>query len=72
MGKRDHDRLSRMAVLVSLFLVRGPFALRKLWKSDRFARGEKVVLTVVVAVYTIAIVTVFYIAATRIHASLLP
>jgi hypothetical protein len=39
-------------VLVLLFFVLGPLALPNLWKSPRFSQGFKVVLTIVVIVYT--------------------
>jgi hypothetical protein len=38
-------------VLLLLFVVLGPFALPYLWKSPRFSRGMKVVLTVLVVAY---------------------
>jgi len=40
------------AVLVLLFLVLGPLGLPLLWRSPRFSRGWKIVLTVVMIVYT--------------------
>jgi len=39
-------------VLVLLFLVLGPLALPYLWKSPRFSRRLRVVLTVLVIAYT--------------------
>ena len=35
----------RWFVLVSLFLVVGPFALPLLWRSPRFSRSQKIVIT---------------------------
>ncbi len=40
-------------VLVMLFLVLGPLGLPLLWKSSRFARWAKVMLTVAVLLYTV-------------------
>ena len=51
---------SRMAVLVSVFLVRGPLGLGLLWKSERFSRTEKKVLTFVVVAYTLVLAVAFY------------
>ena len=39
-------------VLFSLFFLIGPFALPLLWKSPRFSRGMKVVLTLASVAYT--------------------
>lgn len=39
-------------VLILLFLVLGPFALPYLWRSPRFTRGLKIVLTLSVILYT--------------------
>ena len=39
-------------VLVLLFLVLGPLALPYLWRTPRFSRRLKVVLTVLVLAYT--------------------
>ena len=39
-------------VLVLLFVVLGPFGLPFLWKSSRFSRRLKIVLTVLVIAYT--------------------
>jgi hypothetical protein len=39
-------------VLILLFFVLGPLGLPYLWKSPRFSRGMKVVLTVAVIAYT--------------------
>ena len=54
--RNDGGEPTRMAVLASLFLVRGPFGLGGLWKSERFERREKLILTVAVLVYTVALV----------------
>ena len=40
-------------VLLLLFVVLGPFGLPYLWKSPRFSRSLKVVLTVLVVVYAV-------------------
>jgi hypothetical protein len=39
-------------VLVLLFLVLGPLGLPLLWRSPSFSRAGKIVLTVVMVVYT--------------------
>ena len=41
------------AVVVLLFLVLGPLGLPLLWKSPSFTRGWKIVLTVLMVVYTV-------------------
>ena len=43
-------------VLLTLFLVLGPFGLPLLWKSPSFSRWSKIALTVAVAAYTILLV----------------
>jgi hypothetical protein len=43
-------------VLLLLFVVLGPLGLPYLWKSPGFSRGAKVVLTVLVAAYTVLLV----------------
>jgi len=44
------------SVLLALFVVLGPFGLPLLWKSPRFSRGAKVLLTALTAVYTLVLV----------------
>lgn len=70
MGKDGDEKRSRMWILISLFLVRGPFALRLLWKNDEFRPSEKIVLTAAVAVYTVILVVALIYTAKRIHTSL--
>jgi len=65
--KRRDDEPSRMAVLVSLFLLRGPLGLGGLWKSGRFERSEKYVLTAAVLVYTAVLFAVIYLAAAALY-----
>ena len=43
-------------VLLLLFVVLGPFALPMLWKSPRFHRSTKWILTVLTLVFTVWIV----------------
>jgi hypothetical protein len=43
-------------VLIMLFFVIGPFGLPLVWRNPRFARGTKVLLTLVMVVYTVALV----------------
>jgi hypothetical protein len=40
------------SVLLALFVVLGPFGLPLLWRSPRFSRGMKVLLTAATVVYT--------------------
>ena len=47
---------SRWKVLALLFLVLGPLALPVLWKSPRFSRAGKSVLTILVAIQTVAVI----------------
>ena len=44
--------LSPPGVLVLLFVVLGPFALPLLYKSPKFNKVQKIVLTIVVSIYT--------------------
>jgi len=46
------------AILVLLFVVLGPFGLPLLWRSPRFSRSMKLVLTVLTVAYT-ALLVVF-------------
>ena len=43
----------RWGVLLLLFVVLGPLGLPLLWKSPSFTRGWKIVLTVLMVVYTV-------------------
>ena len=47
---------SRTAVFVALFVVLGPLAIPMLWRSDRFSRAAKIVLTALVLVLTVVVV----------------
>jgi hypothetical protein len=44
--------LKPVSVVVLLFFVLGPFGLPLLYKSPKFGKASKIVLTVVVMVYT--------------------
>jgi hypothetical protein len=44
--------LSPISVVLLLFFVLGPFGLPLLYKSPKFSKTSKVILTVVVIVYT--------------------
>ena len=43
-------------VLLTLFFVAGPFGLPLVWKNPRFSRGVKIALTLVMVVYTVALI----------------
>ena len=43
-------------VLFMLFFVLGPFGLGLVWRNPRFGRGAKITLTLVMVVYTVALV----------------
>ena len=43
------------SVLLALFVVLGPFGLPLLWRSPRFSRVAKVLLTALTAVYTLVL-----------------
>lgn len=43
-------------VLFMLFFVLGPFGLPLVWKNPRFARWVKVVLTLLMVAYTVALI----------------
>ena len=44
--------LRPVSVVLSLFFVLGPFGLPLLYKSSRFSRKSKMILTIAVIVYT--------------------
>ena len=43
-------------VLILLFFVLGPFGLPLVWKNPRFSHAVKITLTLVMVVYTVALV----------------
>lgn len=51
---------SRAAVLGILFFVTGVLGLPLLWVSSRFTRTQKIVLSVVVTIYTAALIAGTY------------
>ena len=56
-GTPHHDVAeSRWAVLVLLFAALGPLAFPVLWRSPKFSRAWKVVLTIVVSIITCVVV----------------
>ncbi len=44
--------LTRTSVILSLFFVLGPFGLPLLYKSPRFSKKVKIILTIVVIIYS--------------------
>jgi hypothetical protein len=44
--------LRPVSVILSLFFVLGPFGLPLLYKSPRFSRTSKIILTIAVVIYT--------------------
>ena len=44
--------LRPVSVVLSLFFVLGPFGLPLLYKSPRFSRTAKIILTIAVVIYT--------------------
>ena len=44
--------LTPVSVVLSLFFVLGPFGLPLLYKSPRFSRTSKIILTIAVVIYT--------------------
>ena len=64
---KDAGEQTRMQMLVSLFLWKGPFGLGGLWQSDAFEHGEKIALTVAVLVYTAILVVVVYLAGAALY-----
>ena len=44
------------SVLLALFVVLGPLGLPLLWRSPRFSRGTKVLLTALTVVYTLVLI----------------
>ena len=43
-------------VILALFLVLGPFGLPLLYKSPKFSKPSKIILTIVVIVYTLLLI----------------
>jgi len=61
MGREDENirwYLKPVIVLLLLFIVLGPFALPLLYKSPKFNKTLKILLTVVVVIYTLYLVFV--------------
>ena len=54
--RRTRWYLKPVSVVVLLFFVLGPFGLPLLYKSPKFGKVSKIVLTVVVIVYTFYLV----------------
>ena len=50
--------LRPMSVVLSLFFVLGPFGLPLLYKSPKFSRRMKILLTIAVVVYTFYLIFV--------------
>ena len=50
--------LRPMSVVLSLFFVLGPFGLPLLYKSPKFSRKMKIILTIAVAIYTFYLIFV--------------
>jgi ribosomal protein L40E len=55
-ARRPIRPASRGALLVALFVVLGPVALPMLWRSPRFSPRSKIILTILVAIQTVAVV----------------
>lgn len=55
-GKSEKWFYSVWSVLVALFLILGPLGLPLLWKSPRFSKWTKGLLTIAVLLYTVALV----------------
>lgn len=51
---------SPVVVVLLLFLLLGPFGLGMLWRNDRFELPWKIVLTVLVLIYTVGAVWYVY------------
>jgi hypothetical protein len=50
--------LRPMSVVLSLFFVLGPFGLPLLYKSPKFSRKMKIILTIAVVIYTFYLIFV--------------
>ena len=61
---------SRALVLLLLFAVLGPLALPVLWRSPRFSRPWKMLLTILVLIFTVVIVGALWYAVTLFLGSL--
>jgi hypothetical protein len=60
MGKEENIKwyLRPISVVLLLFFVLGPFGLPLLYKSPKFSRKLKIVLTIVVIIYTTYLIIV--------------
>ena len=67
MNRREDEGPGRLAVLLILFLALGPLGLGLLWRSQRFQRREKVLLTILVVVYTLLLAAAFYLVARYVY-----
>jgi hypothetical protein len=58
MSNQDRDKwyLKPVAVILSLFLVLGPFGLPLLFKSPCFSKTSKILLTIVTILYTVFLI----------------
>ncbi len=50
--------LRPVSVILSLFFVLGPFGLPLLYRSPRFSRNSKIILTAAVVIYTLYLIFV--------------
>ncbi len=62
---------SRWFILVSLFVILGPLGISLLWRSPRFSKRAKNILTAAVILYTIGIIWAFYTALFAVYESVL-
>ena len=53
--KRRRSSAPPWLVIFLLFFVLGPLALGMLWRNDRFSRNAKIVLTLMVLAYSVAL-----------------
>jgi hypothetical protein len=55
-GEKVKWYLKPLSVILLLFLVLGPFGLPLLYKSPKFSKGSKILLTIAMVIYTVLLV----------------
>lgn len=58
-------------IIIMAFVVLGPFALPLLWKSPDFKRQAKVILTIVIIIYTLILLIIPNLYLRRIYSNIL-
>ena len=57
-------------VILMAFVVLGPLAIPLLWKSPEFSKRAKIILTVVIIIYTLILLVIPYLILMRIYSNI--